>query len=94
MSWYESICEGFSTTWFYISRSVLEIEAEKRRQEAPERQAIIAAMLNTAEGRDALGAAMVAPIRRALNYQSIGRKLLMVDELPQGSYARYEKEVI
>jgi len=40
-----------------------------------------------------LGAAMVAPIRRQLEYESIGRKLLMVDELPQGAYARYEKDV-
>jgi len=30
-----------------------------------------------------------ASIRRALDYQSIGRQLLMVDELPQGAYARY-----
>jgi hypothetical protein len=36
---------------------------------------------------------MVEPIRRALEYQAVGRKLLMVDELPQGAYARYEKDV-
>ena len=27
--------------------------------------------------------------RRPLDYQTIGRQLLIVDELPEGSYARY-----
>ena len=36
---------------------------------------------------------MVEPIKRALEYQAIGRKLLMVDELPQGALARYERDV-
>ena len=36
---------------------------------------------------------MVEPIRRSLEYQAVGRKLLLVDELPQGAYARYERDV-
>lgn len=36
---------------------------------------------------------MVEPIRRSLEYQGVGRKLLMVDELPQGALARYERDV-
>lgn len=58
-----------------------------------EREALIAQALDTPEGRVALAQAMVEPIRRALEYQVVGRKLLMVDELPQGAYARYEKDV-
>ena len=58
-----------------------------------EREALIAQALETPEGRVALAQAMVEPIRRALEYQAVGRKLLMVDELPQGAYARYEKDV-
>ena len=58
-----------------------------------ERETLIAQALDTPEGRVALAQAMVEPIRRALEYQAIGRKLLMVDELPQGAYARYEKDV-
>ena len=58
-----------------------------------EREMLIAQALDTAEGRVALAQAMVEPIRRALEYQAVGRKLLMVDELPQGAYARYEKDV-
>ena len=57
------------------------------------REALIAQALDTPEGRVALAQAMVEPIRRALEYQAVGRKLLMVDELPQGAYARYEKDV-
>lgn len=57
------------------------------------REALIAQALETDEGRVALAQAMVEPIRRALEYQAVGRKLLMVDELPQGALARYERDV-
>ena len=37
--------------------------------------------------------AMVEPLRRQLDYQAIGRKLLLVDELPNGALSRYERDV-
>lgn len=58
-----------------------------------QKEAVIAQALNTDEGRVALAQAMVEPIRRSLEYQAVGRKLLMVDELPQGALARYERDV-
>lgn len=58
-----------------------------------QKEAVIQAALETPEGRVALAQAMVEPIKRALEYQAIGRKLLLVDELPQGALARYEKDV-
>jgi hypothetical protein len=58
-----------------------------------QREAVIAQALETPAGREQLAQAMVEPIKRALEYQAIGRKLLMVDELPQGALARYEKDV-
>jgi len=58
-----------------------------------EKQEVIAQALQTDEGRTALAQAMVEPIRRSLEYQAVGRKLLMVDELPQGALARYERDV-
>lgn len=58
-----------------------------------EREILIAQSLESEGGRVALAQAMVEPIRRALEYQAVGRKLLLVDELPQGAYARYEKDV-
>ena len=58
-----------------------------------DKEMIIAQALQTDEGRTALAQAMVEPIRRSLEYQAVGRKLLMVDELPQGALARYERDV-
>jgi len=58
-----------------------------------DKEMIIAQALETEEGRVALAQAMVEPIRRSLEYQAVGRKLLMVDELPQGALARYERDV-
>jgi hypothetical protein len=57
-----------------------------------EKELVIAQALETDEGRTALAQAMVEPIRRSLEYQAVGRKLLMVDELPQGALARYERD--
>ena len=53
-----------------------------------QKEAVIAQALNTDEGRVALAQAMVEPIRRSLEYQAVGRKLLLVDELPQGADTR------
>lgn len=58
-----------------------------------DKEMVIAQALETDEGRVALAQAMVEPIRRSLEYQAVGRKLLMVDELPQGALARYERDV-
>lgn len=58
-----------------------------------QKEAIIATALETEEGRIALAQSMVEPIRRSLEYQAVGRKLVMVDELPQGALARYERDV-
>ena len=55
-----------------------------KRNTNEQRESIIAMALETAEGRTALAQAMVEPIKTSLMYQAIGRKLLMVDELPQG----------
>ena len=57
------------------------------------RAAIIADALSTPEGRIALASAMVEPLRRSMEYSSIGRQLMMVDELPQGAFASYESDV-
>jgi hypothetical protein len=58
-----------------------------------QKEAIIAQALNTDEGREALKLAIVEPVRRALEYNSVARKLLMVDELPQGALAHYERDI-
>jgi hypothetical protein len=58
-----------------------------------QKEEIIAQALETPEGRVALAQAMVEPIKISLEYQAIGRKLLMVDELPQGALPRYERDV-
>jgi len=72
-----------------------------------EKEELIAQALSTSEGRIALSNDMVEPsrggleynigavepIQRSLEYNAVGRKLLMIDELPQGALARYERDV-
>ena len=55
---------------------------------------MISQVLNSPEGREALAKAMVEPIRKSLEYNAVGRKLLMVDELPKGKLGRYYRHGI
>lgn len=73
--------------------SILAFMWWRKWRERTEQQRLIANALNTEEGNEALRQAMVEPIRRRLDYQGIGRRLLMVDQLPQGALARYERDV-
>ena len=54
-----------------------------------EKELVIANALSSEEGRQALAMSMREPIRRSLEYQALGRKLFLVDELPQGALPRY-----
>lgn len=65
----------------------------RRERQMRQRMELISQSFYTSEGRDSLADAMVAPIRRALDYQGVGRRLLMVDELPQGAYSSYSNGV-
>ena len=58
-----------------------------------EQEAILQEAIQTEEGRLALAESMANPIQTSLLYQSIGRKLVVVDPLPQGALARYEKDI-
>ena len=51
-----------------------------------DRTAIIAQSLETSNGKQSFAQAMVEPIRRALDYEGIGRRLLAVDELPNSTW--------
>jgi hypothetical protein len=66
---------------------------DKNSLTAEQKEMIVAQAMNTDEGRVALAQSMVEPIRRSLEYQAVGRKLLLVDELPSGALARYERDV-
>ena len=58
-----------------------------------QKEFLITKALETEEGRTALAQAMANPIRTSLDYQGIGRKLLVVDPLPQGALPVYDKDV-
>jgi len=58
-----------------------------------ERELIITKALNSPEGREALAKSMKEPLISTLMYGAIGRKLLLVDELPGGALLRYQKDI-
>ena len=58
-----------------------------------EKEYLISKALETEERRTAIAQAMANPIRMSLDYQGVGRKLLVVDPLPQGALPVYDKDV-
>lgn len=66
-----------------IVRKVLEriglVRHPRRRLSGP-----ISDAISSRDGQIALARAMIEPIKMYLEYQAIGRRLLMVDELPGG----------
>lgn len=58
-----------------------------------QRDELIKRALMTQEGKIALGQAMANPIRRNLDYQGVGRRVLVIDPLPQGALPVYERDI-
>jgi len=58
-----------------------------------QRDELIKRALMTQEGKIALGQAMANPIRRNLDYQGVGRRVLVVDPLPQGALPVYDRDI-
>lgn len=58
-----------------------------------QRDEMIKAALSSQDGKMALGQAMANPIRRNLDYAGVGRKALVVDPLPQGTLAVYDRDI-
>lgn len=56
-------------------------------------EAVVSQALMSDEGKLALAMSMCEPVKISLEYQAIGRKILMVDELPQGALPRYERGI-
>lgn len=58
-----------------------------------QRDELIKRALMTQEGKMALGQAMANPIRRNLDYQGVGRRVLVIDILPQGALPVYDRDI-
>jgi hypothetical protein len=57
------------------------------------RDLLVQRAISTQEGKIALAQAMASPIRRNLDYHGIGRRCLVVDPLPQGALATYDRDI-
>jgi len=82
---YASIIDELSPSSSALSDSPSFNEAQ--------RDQMISEAMSTTEGKIALGQAMANPIRRNLDYQGVGRKALVVDPLPQGALAVYDRDI-
>lgn len=58
-----------------------------------QRDELIKRALTSEEGKIALGQAMANPIRRNLDYMGVGRKVFVVDPLPQGALPVYDRDI-
>lgn len=56
------------------------------------REAIVSEYLKTREGRLRLAMSMIQPIRRRIDYQSLSRKVFLVQQIPDGALPIYDKD--
>ena len=91
-----SVRDAFSVIQRYAS--LIEGEPSNTALTTPSlsddaRDGLISRAISTAEGKIALAQAMANPIRRNLDYHGIGRRALVVDPLPQGALAVYDRDI-
>jgi len=68
-------------------------EVQTPREIPPEvRQSIISEYIGSTEGRSRLAQSMVAPLRARMDYQSIGRRTFLVEQLPEGALPIYNRD--
>jgi hypothetical protein len=56
------------------------------------RQQIINEYLGSAQSRSRLAASVVAPLRRNIDYQGIGRRTFLVEQMPEGALPVYDRD--
>ena len=56
------------------------------------RQRIVEEYIRSSEGRARLGQAMIAPLRRNIDYQAVGRRTFLVEQLPEGALPVYDRD--
>lgn len=57
------------------------------------RDELFSRAMNDPAGKIALAASMAAPIRKNLDYHGVARRALVVDPLPQGATATYDRDI-
>ena len=60
--------------------------------DAQRKHEIISEFIKTGAGRQRLAGSMIAPLRKRRDYTSVGRKALMVEQIPDGALPVYEKD--
>ena len=63
-----------------------------RRVTAAQKHQLMTKLLSTQAGRQRIAATVQEPLRKLRDYQSVGRKGMFVDELPDGSLPIYDQD--
>lgn len=57
-------------------------KAWKKRSEQLRKEQLIRDVISSSVGRRSLASSMIAPIRARMDYQAVGRKTFLVDQMP------------
>lgn len=64
----------------------------RRKNTAAQKHKLMTSLLSTSQGRSKIAASIQEPLRSLRDYQSVGRKAFMIDELPDGALPIYDKD--
>jgi len=62
------------------------------RMTKAEKRKVIAKLIKSPEGRSEIAAALQEPLREFRDYETVGRRAFMVDQLPDGALPYYDKD--
>lgn len=65
----------------------------KSRISAAQKHKLMTQLLRTGQGRKRIAASVQEPLRKLRDYLSVGRRMVMVDELPDGTLPIYDADV-
>lgn len=74
-------------------RSIKELQKQLKQLNKKERDATLTKLLSTPEGIKLLAQSMANPIRHRLDYEGVGRKACIVEPLPEGALAYYDRDI-
>ena len=64
----------------------------RRRPRPPSQEELLAQYLRSREGRTGLATGLTHPLRARRDYATVGRKIFLVEQLPDGAIPVYDRE--
>jgi hypothetical protein len=85
--------QEISRRGFFQATTALLVSAFVKLTPQSVREQIISEYIKSSAGRTKLAMSMIQPLRARLDYQAIGRKVFLIEQMPTGAVPVYDREL-